>query len=228
VICPGILGLGLSEADREGKEVGDMGDSERALILARRRAEEEAAKPLEQRRREYREKRGPAWQESEEGKLCLEFYRAYTAYRDYLSQHMRDWREGNGNELEFTEHQAYELLARELGDYQRQREETDQRNLERAKLAARCTHRRLNGQTCGSPRMRGSKFCYAHERLNATYVEDLELPPLEDANALLLGLTKGLQALMKGKMDLKFAGMYFYGLQIVASIMGRVNFGEIE
>ena len=51
---------------------------------------------------------------------------------------------------------------------------------------------------------------------------------LEPSTELLLGLTKGLQALMKGKMDLKFAGMYFYGLQIVASIMGRVNFGETE
>lgn len=205
-----------------------MGSAERALILARQHAEREAAKPLEQRRREYREQRGPEWEQSEEGKLCLEFYRAYTAYRDYLKQHSRRWREGNGNELEFTEHQAYAALAKEVGEYEREREETDRRNLERAQLAARCTHRRLNGQTCGSPKMRGSKFCYAHERLNAARNEELELPPLEDANALVLGLTKGLQALMKGKMDLKFAGMYFYGLQIVASVMSRVNFGEVE
>jgi len=32
--------------------------------------------------------------------------------------------------------------------------------------------------------------------------------------------------MMKGQMDLKSAGMYFYGLQIVASVMGRVNFGR--
>lgn len=206
-----------------------MGGGERALLIARRRAEEEAAKPLEQRRREYRDKNEAAWAESEEGKLCQEFYRAYTAYRDYLKRHSRTWRAGNETELEFTEHQGYEALAKALGDYQREREEIDRRNLERAKLAARCTHPRLNGQTCGSPRMRGSKYCYAHDRLNAARTtEDLELPALEDANSLLLSLTKGLQALIKGKMDLKFAGMYFYGLQIVASIMGRVNFGETE
>lgn len=205
-----------------------MGDAERAMIIARRRAEEEAAKPLEQRRREYREKRETEWLASEEGKLCQEFYRAYMAYRDYLKEHCREWREGNDNELEFTEHQAYEALAKELGDYQQEREERDRRNLERAQLAARCTHRRVGGQTCGSPRMRGSKYCYAHERFNAAHTEDLELPPLEDANALVLGLTKGLQALIKGKMDLKLAGMYFYGLQIVASLMSRVNFGEVE
>jgi hypothetical protein len=206
-----------------------MGSYERAVILGRRRAEEEAAKPLEQRRREYREKREVEWLASEEGKLCQEFYRAYMAYRGYLSQHSRQWREGNDNELDFSEHQAYETLAKALGDYQREREETDRRNLERAQVAARCTHRRSGGQSCGSPRMRGSKFCYAHDRLNAARTtEDLELPPLEDANSLMLSLTKGLQALIKGKMDLKFAGMYFYGLQIVASIMGRVNFGETE
>jgi hypothetical protein len=203
-------------------------DAEQVLILARRRAAEEEAKPLEQRRREYREKNESRWAASEEGRLCQDFYRAYAAYRDYLKQHLREWREGNGNELDFSEHQAYEALARALGEYQREREEIDRRNLERAKLAARCTHRRLNGKTCRSPRMRGSKFCYAHDRLNAARTEELELPPLEDANALVLGLTKGLQALMKGKMDLKFAGMYFYGLQIVASVMGRVNFGDTE
>lgn len=205
-----------------------MSDLERAMIIARRREEEEAAKPLEQRRREYREKHLANWLATEEGKLCHEFYRAYTAYHEHLKRHMRNWREGNGKEVDFEEHQAYEALAQELGDYQRQREEIDRQNLKRAQLAARCTHRRLNGQTCGSPKMRGSKFCYAHDRLNAARNEDMELPPLEDANALLLGLTKGLQAMMKGKMDLKFAGMYFYGLQIVASIMGRVNFGETE
>jgi hypothetical protein len=203
-------------------------DAEGALKLAKRREEEEAAKPLEQRRREYRQKYLADWLATEEGKLCQEFYRAYTAYRDHLERHGRYWREGNGNEVDFEEHQAYKAVTKELGNYQREREEIDRRNLERAQLAARCTHRRLNGQTCGSPKMRGSKFCYAHDRLNAARNEDMELPPLEDANALVLGLTKGLQALMKGKMDLKFAGMYFYGLQIVASIMSRVNFGEAE
>jgi hypothetical protein len=34
--------------------------------------------------------------------------------------------------------------------------------------------------------------------------------------------------MMKGQMDLKSAGMYFYGMQIVASVMGRLKFGEAE
>ena len=72
-----------------------------------------------------------------------------------------------------------------------------------------------------------SKYCYAHELLMAARTQDMELPPLEDANALVLGLTKGLQAMMKGQMDLK-SGMYFYGMQILASVMGRVRFGKPE
>jgi hypothetical protein len=206
-----------------------MGLSLDALFkLAQRRQEEEAAKPLEQRRKEYREKHGAQWETSEEGKLCLEFYRAYTAYKEHLRAHSRDWREGNDTPLEFEEHQVFQEMARAMAEYQKQREETDKRNLEKAKLAARCTHRRAGGQYCGSPRMKGSKYCYAHDRLMAARTQDMELPPLEDANAIVLGLTKGLQAMMKGQMDLKSAGMYFYGMQIVASVMGRVKFGEAE
>jgi hypothetical protein len=201
---------------------------EAALKIAKQRAEEEAAKPLEQRRREYRQKHIAQWETSEEGKLCLEFYRAYTAYKEYLEENSRDWREGNDTPLEFEEHQVYEEMVRTMAEYQRQREEKDKRNLEKAQLAARCTHRRTGGEYCGSPRMRGSKYCYGHERLMAARTQDMELPPLEDANAVVLGLTKGLQAMMKGQMDLKSAGMYFYAMQIVASVMGRVRFGEAD
>jgi DNA-binding protein H-NS len=194
--------------------------------LAKERAEEEEAKPLEQRRREYRQKHGAYWEASEEGKLCLEFYRAYTAYKEHLQEHSRDWREGNDTPLEFEEHQVYDEIVRRMAEYETHREEKDKKNLEKARLAARCTHRRAGGQYCGSPRMRGSKYCYGHDRLMAARTQDMELPPLEDANAVVLGLTKGLQAMMKGQMDLKSAGMYFYAMQIVASVMGRVRFGE--
>jgi hypothetical protein len=196
--------------------------------LAKERAAAEEAKPLEQRRKEYRDGHFAQWQASEEGRLCVDFYRAYTAYKEYLHQHARQWRPGNGNCLEFEEHQVFEEMVYTMGEYQKRREETDRRNLEKAKLAARCTHRRISGQYCGSPRMKGSKFCYAHDRLMAARTQDLELPPLEDANAIVLGLTKGLQAMIKGQMDLKSAGMYFYGMQIVASVMSRVKFGEAE
>jgi hypothetical protein len=201
---------------------------EAALKIAKQRAEEEAAKPLEQRRREYRERHIANWETSEEGKLCLEFYRAYTAYKEHLREHCRHWREGNDTPLEFEEHQAYAEMARAMGEYQKQREETDRRNLEKAKLAARCTHRRAGGDYCGSPRMKGSKYCYGHDRLMAARTQDLELPPLEDANSIVLSLTKALHAMMKGQMDLKSAGMFFYGMQILASVMGRVRFGEPE
>ena len=196
--------------------------------LAKERAAEEEAKPLEQRRREYREKRGAQWESSEEGKLCLEFYRAYTAYKEHLEEHSRDWREGNDTPLEFEEHQVYDEIVRRMAEYEKQREEKDKRNLEKAKLAARCSHRRAGGDYCGSPRMRGSKYCYGHDRLMAARTQDMELPPLEDANAIVLSLTKALNAMMKGQMDLKSAGMFFYGMQIVASVMGRVRFGEPE
>jgi hypothetical protein len=205
-------------------------DTVRLLQMAKEREEAEARKPLEQRRREYREEHEAGWLESKDGKLCQEFYRAYMAYKNYLQEHCREWRRGNETELEFTEHQIYEEMTRRMSEYKVRREETDRLNLEKARLAVRCTHRRLNGSYCGSPKMKGSEFCYAHDRLMAARMQDqdMELPPLEDANALVLGLTKGLQAMMKGQMDLKSAGMYFYGMQIVASVMSKVNFGQKE
>jgi len=196
--------------------------------LAKQREEEEKAKPLEQRWREYREKHVARWETSEEGKLCLEFYRAYTAYKEYLREHSREWRQGNETPLEFEEHQVFQEMARTMAEYQKQREEKDKRNLEKAKLAARCAHRRAGGEYCGSPRMKGSKYCYGHDRLMAARTQDLELPPLEDANSIVLSLTKALHAMMKGQMDLKSAGMFFYGMQILASVMGRVRFGAPE
>ena len=75
--------------------------------VGKEREEAEAAKPLEQREREYREKHEAEWSANEEGRLCREFYKAYTAYRDYLERHSRRWREGNEKELDFTEHQLF-------------------------------------------------------------------------------------------------------------------------
>jgi hypothetical protein len=74
----------------------------------------------------------------------------------------------------------------------------------------------------------GQQVLLGHDRLMAARTQDMELPPLEDANSIVLSLTKGLNAMMKGQMDLKSAGMFFYGMQIVASVMGRVRFGEPE
>jgi hypothetical protein len=108
-------------------------DVDALLKLARDREEAELAKPLEQRRREYRENHFAQWESSEEGRLCLEFYKAYTAYKEHLRNHSRNWRPGNKTPLEFEEHQVFEEMARAMGEYQKQREETDRRNLEKAK-----------------------------------------------------------------------------------------------
>src|ERR1700749_3546722 len=102
--------------------------------LAKERREAEERKPLEQRRREYREEHEARWLESEEGNLCQEFHRAYIAYKNYLQEHRREWRRGNETELEFTEHQAYEEMTLKMSEYKAGREETDRANLEKAKL----------------------------------------------------------------------------------------------
>jgi hypothetical protein len=109
-----------------------MDHIDRLLQIAKEREQAEAAKPLEQRKREYREEHEAKWLATEEGRLCKEFARAFQAYKDYLAQRMRDWRPGNGEDRDFDEHQLFEEMIRRSIKVKRECEESDRRNLERA------------------------------------------------------------------------------------------------
>ena len=160
------------------------------LKLAKEREEAEAAKPLEQREREYREKNEAEWSASEEGRLCREFYRAYTAYRDYLKRHRRQWREGNDKEVDFTEHQLFQQAVKRMEEYQQERGERDRRNLEKAQQAARCEHMFLNGDQCGSPKMKDHTLCYMHAKNEEAKAVKLDLGPMEDPDSIQVAIKK--------------------------------------
>jgi hypothetical protein len=160
------------------------------LKLAKEREEAEAAKPLEQREREYREKNEAEWSASEEGRLCREFYKAYTAYRDYLKRHRRHWREGNDKEVDFTEHQLFQQAVKRMEGYQQERGERDRRNLEKAQQAARCEHMFLNGDQCGSPKMKDHTLCYMHAKNEEAKAVKLDLGPMEDPDSIQVAIKK--------------------------------------
>ena len=160
------------------------------LKIAKEREEAEAAKPLEQREREYREKHEEEWSASEEGRLCREFYKAYTAYRDYLKRHMRRWREGNEKELDFTEHQLFKEALKRMEEYQQERGERDRKNLEKAQQAARCEHVFLNGDRCGSPKMKDHTLCYMHAKNEEAKAVKLDLGPMEDPDSIQVAIKK--------------------------------------
>jgi hypothetical protein len=86
----------------------------------------------------------------------------------------------------------------------------------------RCTHIKTNGTQCGSPALRGRRYCYFHKnwreqrvRPNAkpTGHASITLPVLEDADSIQVALMQVLRVILAGQIDSKTAGLLLYGLQ---------------
>jgi len=99
-------------------------------------------------------------------------------------------------------------------------------NLEQADLAPRCEKVREDGTHCGGPQMKGHNYCYAHERMLRARAEKLELPALEDANAIQMAVMLVQRALIDDEISEKKAGLLLYSLQIAASNVKNTTFCE--
>lgn len=88
-----------------------------------------------------------------------------------------------------------------------------------------CEHVKSNGHFCGSPALRGRNYCYFHlthigrqlraeqHALRPGLEPFLELPLLEDAASIQLALMQVTNALLRGTLDPKRAGLVLYSLQ---------------
>ncbi|MGA8617564.1 MAG: hypothetical protein WB660_03455 [Candidatus Sulfotelmatobacter sp.] len=101
------------------------------------------------------------------------------------------------------------------------------------KHVPRCQHMKVNGTQCGSPALRCKSRCYFHEGVRieqAKFVADkfaqdsFELPALEDANSVQLGLMKVIHWLGHGRMDPKMAGLMLYALQTASINLRSAKF----
>jgi len=86
----------------------------------------------------------------------------------------------------------------------------------------RCEHIKTNGVRCGSPALRGRRFCYYHYNLAGPRVN--VFPLLEDGNAIQLELGEIIRALVDERIDTKRAALVLYALQIACHNLSRVNF----
>jgi hypothetical protein len=86
--------------------------------------------------------------------------------------------------------------------------------LDMARQAPRCEHVFTDGRCCKAPRVKKGKLCYAHTLMEEKRPLELNLPPLEDANAVMLWLMDVLRGLAEGRITEKSAGLMFYGLQL--------------
>ena len=100
-----------------------------------------------------------------------------------------------------------------------------------AKVARQCEHIMINGEFCRAVALRGRKYCFFHlvhigRRLRAERVHELalsnqfdptllpmELPLLEDANAIQLALSHVIDDVLHHRLDSKRAGLVLYALQ---------------
>ena len=90
-------------------------------------------------------------------------------------------------------------------------------------------HIMVDGANCGSPAMRGGRFCYhhkrQHEQRNAVKAERVRhsrkprftLPVLEDSDSIQLSLTQVMRMLAAGQLDRETAKLMLYSLQIATS-----------
>jgi hypothetical protein len=100
--------------------------------------------------------------------------------------------------------------------------------LEKANHAPRCGHIYSDGTQCRGPKLRNDKVCYAHARMLAVRPRRLNLPPLEDANAVMLWLMEVSRALLEGEITERTAGLLFYGLQMAMATARWTTFAQTK
>jgi hypothetical protein len=98
--------------------------------------------------------------------------------------------------------------------------------LEQANHAPRCEHVFTDGRSCRAPRVRKGKLCYAHTLMEEKRPLQLNLPPLEDANAVMLWLMDVSRGLLDGSISERTAGLMFYGLQLAMINARHTTFKE--
>ena len=134
---------------------------------------------------------------------------AFRACRAFIEQHPEV--HYNVKDAQAREHQLYQKLRQ---------------NLERADTAPRCEKVREDGTVCGSPQMKGYRYCYAHERMLEMRSGRLELPALEDANAVQMAIMRVQKALIDDEISEKKAGLLLYSLQMASSNLKHTTFTD--
>jgi hypothetical protein len=162
----------------------------------------------------YRKQIRDNWERSPQGQLCLTFYRAFLAYKEYLEKNERGRWTPDGPIVSYEEHKVFEEALRIAAQHNQERAETLRKNLEKAQRAARCRHIHTNGEQCGAPRVRGRKLCHMHERIEEA--KALDLGSMEDPDSIQVAIQRLQKAIIDGKLTGKQVGQLAYTIQLAA------------
>jgi hypothetical protein len=97
-----------------------------------------------------------------------------------------------------------------------------------------CQHWMDNATRCGSPAMRGTRYCYSHHlqhargaRRNAERARQrwFESTPLEDAASVQRALAQAMTRLLSGSIDHQQAGQILYKLQTASVNLRNAGLG---
>jgi hypothetical protein len=165
----------------------------------------------ERRQREHEEELKEQWPNTDAARMFTQLAETFTACQRLVEQDPEIQRA-----MELTDgakHDVFTILRA---------------NLEKANRAPRCEYQKSNGQMCRAPKMRGQKYCCMHLAMMAARPTKFNLPPLDDANAIQVAITKGAQGLVDGTLEEKRATRLAYYLQLAMSNVGRVDFEPEE
>ncbi len=193
------------------------------------REEVEALHQQNEEDRAERKRRGKEeWSRTPQGRLCLEFYDKFLEYKKYLEEHPYAWDRPDGPKVDFPEHKLFEQGLRLVNSYQEERAEKNRRNLTRAQLADRCKHRRVDGERCGAPRIKGTNLCYMHTRLEEAKAVKLDLGPMEDADSIQVAIKKLQAAVIDGTLDHRQVSQLAYLIRLAAWNVTRTTMAMRE
>jgi hypothetical protein len=100
--------------------------------------------------------------------------------------------------------------------------------LELADATPRCRWVRQDGTACGSPQMKNHIYCFAHKQMMEARALALNLPALEDANAIQIGIMRIQKALIEDTISTKKAGLLLYSMQLALQNVGQTTFAQAK
>ena len=78
-----------------------------------------------------------------------------------------------------------------------------------------CQHIKVNGTRCGSPSLRGRKFCYFHYNVTRSLIST-DIPVIEDINSVQYSLNRLAEYILEKRIDYKQASLLIWIMQIAA------------
>jgi len=94
----------------------------------------------------------------------------------------------------------------------------------------RCQHIKVNGTQCGSPALRGERFCHFHRenqparvKVNGAEGGEVLVPVFDDAQSIQTVVRQVAMLVLEGKIENKKAGLLLYALQIASTNLKRVE-----